>query len=92
MKINTQTPSFALNKTKINQKSQTQVNSNGPAVNVQIRRMDNLKVAKNNPSDPTVATKVLDGLHSGMIDFTGPQRDAIAKILSSRAEKIETKD
>jgi hypothetical protein len=71
---------------QIQKRSPKQQKGITPDVKVNIRKMDKLKVAANNPSDPTTASKVLDGLHSGMIDFTQEQRDAIAKILGSRAE------
>lgn len=47
------------------------------------------KISHNNPDDPTVSTKVLDGLSSGMINFSQNQRDVLAQIMSDKAERIE---
>ena len=47
------------------------------------------KISHNNPDDPTVSTKVLDGLSSGMINFSQNQRDVLAKIMSDKAQRIE---
>ena len=97
MRISPESPSqFIQSKSKENFKIHSNSNANrtneiAPAVNVQIRKIDNLKVSNNNPSDPTIATKVLDGLDSGMIDFSQTQRDAIAKVLASRADVVDAK-
>lgn len=90
MKVSSQKQAPIISK-HIKKNTSTAAKSNKPAVQVQIRKMENLKVAKNNPSDPTVATKVLDGLNSGMIDFSQNQRDAIAKVLASRADAVDAK-
>ena len=92
MKVSSQTTTKLISKKPISNPKESASNELKPAVNVQIRKIDNLKVSKNNPSDPTVATKVLDGLNSGMIDFSQTQRDAIAKVLASRADTIDAKD
>lgn len=92
MKVSSQTTTKLISKKPISKLGKSASNELKPAVNVQIRKIDNLKVSKNNPSDPTVATKVLDGLNSGMIDFSQTQRDAIAKVLASRADTIDAKD
>jgi hypothetical protein len=57
-------------------------------VELQIKKMDHFKVAKNDPTDPTVSTKVLDSLNSGMINFSQEQRDAIATIMSEKSKNI----
>jgi hypothetical protein len=60
-------------------------------VEVQIKKIDHLKVAKNDPNDPTVSTKVLDSLNTGMINFSQKQRDAIATIMSEKSDKVRSK-
>ena len=72
-------------------KEAPQKNVNAPVdkvkVHTQVAKV--FKVSENNPSDPTVSTKVLDGLHSGMINFSQEQRDVLATIMSDRAKAIK---
>ena len=74
-------------------KEAPQKNVNAPVdkvkVHTQVAKV--FKVSENNPSDPTVSTKVLDGLHSGMINFSQEQRDVLATIMSDRA-KVAVKE
>lgn len=60
-----------------------------PDVVVNVRKVDNFSVSQNNPKDPTVATKVLDSLSTGVVNFSQSQRDAIAKVLSRQAKLTE---
>lgn len=58
-------------------------------VQVDIRKHKSFKVSENKPEDPTVSTKVLDGLNAGMINFSQKQRDVLAKIMSEKAENLD---
>lgn len=58
-------------------------------IQVSIRKNKTFKVAENNPEDPTVSTKVLDGLSMGMINFSQKERDVLATIMSDKANKVE---
>lgn len=85
MKINTNYQNFQLKNNP--QKNLLETNHQiSPDVIVDIKKIDNFTIRDNNPKDPTVATKVLDGLKSGIINFSQDQRDTIAKVLSHQAE------
>lgn len=62
-----------------------------PDVVVDIKKLQNISISKNNPQDPTVATKVLDSLNSGIINFSQQQRDAIAKVMARQANLVQKK-
>jgi hypothetical protein len=57
-------------------------------VEVQAKKIEHLKVAKNSPDDPTVSTKVLDSLNLGMINFNQKEKDVLATIMSDKAQKV----
>jgi hypothetical protein len=61
-------------------------------VHISVKPHQRMSVGQNSPKDPTVPTKVLDSLDSGMIDFSQEQRDVIAKILSEKAEAVKAKE
>lgn len=61
-------------------------------VEIKAKKTDLLKVAANNPSDPTVSTKVLDSLNTGMINFTQNQRDALATIMSEKSARVREEE
>jgi hypothetical protein len=53
---------------------------------VMLSKQDTVKVAKNDPNDPTVSTKVLDSLDTGMINFSQEQRDVLSTIMAEKAQ------
>lgn len=58
---------------------------------VQISKKDMIKVAKNDPNDPTVSTKVLDSLNTGMINFSQEQRDVLSTIMMEKAQVVRAR-
>ena len=59
------------------------------SVEISHQKIEKMKIDSNNPDDPTVSTKVLDSLSTGMINFSQEQRDALATILSDRAAQTK---
>jgi len=59
------------------------------SVEISHQKIEKMKIDSNNPDDPTVSTKVLDSLSTGMINFSQEQRDALATILSERAAQTK---
>ena len=60
-------------------------------VDIKSKRVEHYAISKNSPEDPTVSTKVLDSLSTGMIDFSQEQRDVLATIMSEKANKLKSK-
>lgn len=90
MKISEVPRHSALNFNKTIKKEKSNL-IDSPDVIVNVRKLEKLSVSQNNPKDPMVATKVLDGLSTGTINFSQSQRDAIAKVLSRQAN-LKTKN
>lgn len=63
-----------------------QAEKNQADAKVKLSRQDTVKVAKNDPNDPTVSTKVLDSLDTGMINFSQEQRDVLSTIMAEKAQ------
>ena len=57
-------------------------------VHISISKHKEFKISENNPEDPTVSTKVLDGLKMGMINFSQEQRDVLATIMQEKAAQL----
>ena len=58
-------------------------------VEIRAKKIERMSVEKNSPDNPRVATKVLDSLSTGMVNFSQDQRDVLATILAERAEKVK---
>ena len=60
-------------------------------VEIHFKKMDHLKVQKNDPTDPMVSAKVLNSLNSKFIDFSQKERDTISTIMQNKAEAVNAK-
>lgn len=72
-----------------NQSPEKFILATGTGIDVRIKGEARNAIKKNDPRDPTVATKILDSLDLGIINFSQRERDALAKILMGQAEKID---
>jgi hypothetical protein len=71
-------------------KKEIKSNINTPKDSVQLRsqKYENFRISKNDPTDPTVSTKILNSLNSGYVNFDQNHRDVIASILNENREHL----